>query len=422
MISANALYWIMLTQAIGFNNPKYKKLAKLYHDISFFVNGGEREWRLSGIMNTNNIQKLGTMNKQKANAVLKRCETLGYSVITLDDPEYPECLYNIYAPPAVLYVSGRLPDFDNLLSIGIVGTRSASSYGIDNSYKTGYALSRYNTIIVSGGALGVDCASHRGALAAGGVTVCVRGCGINTNYLGSNEMMRRAITEKGAVVSEYPPDERPNKYYFPARNRIIAALSDGLLVIEAGKHSGSLITADLALEMGKDLFALMGNNTPSNEGSNNRIKEGTAIPVTDFMDILAYYDKSVGDFKSIDFDNILLADIKAVPVKPSKDNSERTAEKEARNKKTDVKADRKIPETKKAETKRTEIEKTKIKKEINLSGDEERVYGFLSFEPIHIDSIAGELKMPVSRVLCALTFLEVKGIVSSLPGRKFVLK
>ena len=172
-----------------------------------------------------------------------------------------------------------MPDIDNTFSIGIVGTRRATKYGIENSYRFAYALSKYGTIIVSGGALGVDGASHRGALATDGITICVRGCGLNCSYLRENSDIRSTIPKRGAVISEYPPDETPRNYYFPARNRIIAALSDGLLVMEAGKKSGSLITANLAAEQGKTIFALLGNNSPQNEGSNALIKEGLAYPL-----------------------------------------------------------------------------------------------------------------------------------------------
>ena len=190
-----------------------------------------------------------------------------------------------------------VPDIDNTFSIGIVGTRRATKYGIENSYRFAYALSKYGTIIVSGGALGVDGASHRGALATDGITICVRGCGLNCSYLRENSDIRSTIPKRGAVITEYPPDETPRNYYFPARNRIIAALSDGLLVMEAGKKSGSLITANLAAEQGKTIFALLGNNSPQNEGSNALIKEGLAIPVTDFMDILCEFDSLYGPFQ-----------------------------------------------------------------------------------------------------------------------------
>lgn len=413
MISVNAKYWIMLTQAIGYNTPKAKKLSSMYSDISAFFAGGEHEWRLSGLFNAPELERLASVKLEDALKVIERCNELGYSVLTIDDVAYPGCLYHIYAPPAVLYVKGNLPDFDEMLSIGIVGTRRASRYGIENSYKFAYALSKYNTVIVSGGALGVDCASHRGALAANGVTVCVRGCGINSHYLRDNEKMREAITAKGAVISEYPPDEEPRGYYFPARNRIIAALSDGLLVIEAGAKSGSLITADLALEMGKDLFALVGNNSPRNEGSNFRIKEGTAIPVTDFMDILMNYDGGKPIQNNVDFSEILMSDINAVPVKRGSSNSPRPPEQTE----TTVVQVNEPPKEAPQDT-----APPSHKKDVKLHGDAKRIYRYLTATPVHIDTIADDLGIPVGRVLGTLTMLEIQGLVRSLQGRNFVLK
>lgn len=424
MISANAVYWIMLTQALGYDNPKFKKLAELYENIADFIEKGEAEWRLCGLFHAMDMEKLSNMKKKAAQKVLARCEQLHYSVLTLDDPAYPKRLYHIYAPPAVLYISGTLPEFDDCLSIGIVGTRRASRYGTDNSYKFAYALSKYNTVIISGGALGVDCASHRGALAANGITVCVRGCGINCRYLQDNAKMREAITAKGAVISEYPPDEEPRAYYFPARNRIIAALSDGVLVMEAGAKSGSLITANLALEMGKDLFALLGNNSPRNEGSNNRIKEGTAVPVTDFMDILAYYSKEQPIHSPVNFDDILLADLEAVPVKGGgKTEIEPLPAKQVHKQRKKHKTTTHHPEAKELPKEQPPAAAPPSKEKISaLKGDAKRIYHYLSAEPVHIDTIADDVGLPVRRVLTTLTLLEVQGLVTALQGRKFRLK
>ena len=409
----------MLTQALGYNNPKVKKLTELYKDIGAFFAAGENEWRLCGIFTVRDMEKLEKMNRRNADRVIDRCVQFGYSVLTIDDPAYPDCLYNIYAPPAVLYVKGVLPDLDSLLSVGIVGTRSASRFGVENSYKIAYALSKCDTIIVSGGALGVDCASHRGALAAGGVTVCVLGCGINSRYLRENEKMRDAITGKGAVISEYPPDTEPRGFHFPARNRIIAALSDGVLIIEAGERSGSLITADFALEMGKDVFALMGNNGPKTEGSNGRIKEGSAVPITDFMDILAYYsradDSSGGD--KVELEDIIFSDIEAVPVK----KGENTAAK--KNDKAFAKPQKKSDAVANKDNKKnTDTPKPKHRNDVNLKGDAGIIYDYLSAEPVHIDTIADDLGLSVGRVLGILTLLEVQGLVLALQGRNYVLK
>ncbi|MBQ7745141.1 MAG: DNA-processing protein DprA, partial [Ruminococcus sp.] len=315
MISKNARYWIWITLALGYNTDKINKLYELYTDIAEFCLGGEKEWRFCGVLSNGDINKLKSIKKSEADKIMKRCEELEYSIVCIDDSVYPECLRNIYASPAVLYVSGDLPDIDNTLSIGIVGTRRASNYGTHNAYKFGYALSKCGVITVSGGALGVDCASHRGSLAAKGKTVCVLGCGINYNYLPQNKEMRDSITKDGALISEYPPDTPPIGYQFPARNRIIAALSNGVLIIESGIKSGSLITANYALEMGKELFALLGNNSPQNEGSNARIKEGTAIPVTDFMDILSAFDNIYLTDEYKEIDELNFADIEEIPVK-----------------------------------------------------------------------------------------------------------
>lgn len=409
MISENAKYWIWITCALGYNNPKVKRIAELYDDVSKFYFGGQKEWRFCGIFTENDIQKLKDASLEDADVIIGKCEKLKYSVIAIDDISYPKCLYNIYSPPAIIYVSGTLPDIDNRLTIGIVGTRRATKYGLDNSYKFAYALAKYGVTVVSGGALGVDCASHRGSLAADGVTVCVRGCGINYNYLNENAKMRSAITKRGAVISEYPPDEAPRNYYFPARNRIISALSKGVLIIEAGAKSGSLITANLALEQGKELFALLGNNSPQNEGSNNRIKEGTAIPVTDFMDILNNFDNLYVTDGSVDFSDISEEDIEAIPVK-----GKFNFRKKDNNKKTDV-----------IESKNNDnisVKEIKHKENLNLNDTAQKIYNYINNEPVHIDKISSDLQIPVFKVLSALTLLEIKGLVKALQGGRYILK
>lgn len=419
MISSNKRIWIWITQVFGYNTPKVRRIYELYSDINDFYNGGEREWRFCGIFSQNDIRKLKCTDISVADKIISRCNELKYSVLAIDDEKYPQCLRDIECPPAVIYVSGKLPDVDNRLTIGIVGTRRATKYGIDNSYKFGYALSKYGVATVSGGALGVDCASHRGSLAAEGVTICVRGCGINASYLSENAGMRNAITKKGAVISEYPPDETPRTYYFPARNRIIAALSDGVLIIESGIKSGSLITANLAGEMGKKVYALLGNNNPQNEGSNERIKDGTAIPVTDFMDILTSFDNLYATSDKIDFNNLSLEDIEAVPVKGMsnlkkkklKNNLTSTISYEKNNKKIYCETEN--------DNSTNEI---KHKENLNLNTTAQSVYDYIGNEPVHIDKIAADLNIPVFKVLASLTILEMKGLIQALQGRRYILK
>ena len=415
MISANAKYWIWITQALGYNNNKVKGLFDLYSDISEFYNGGEPEWKFCGIFSVNEIEHLKKTPIEVSDRILSDCSRFGYSVLCIDDANYPECLLNIYAPPAVLYINGTLPEVDDILTIGIVGTRTASDYGLKNSYKIGYSLAKFGVCTVSGGALGVDCAAHRGTLAADGMTICVLGCGINYNYLRENEGMRKAITNRGAVISEYPPDTPPKSYHFPQRNRIIAALSNGVLIIESGAKSGSLITANLALDMGKELFALLGNNSPQNEGSNQRIKEGTAIPITDFMDILVAFKNQYNLEVENPIDDISLADIEQIPAKgKSIAKNRQKISKNAVSEKSDIL--QKIPQ------KSEQSEKPKHRTDLNLTGDAKIVYEYLTAEPVHIDKISNDLGIPVFRVLSALTQLEMKNLASSAQGRKFSLR
>ena len=414
MNSPNAKFWIWLSQALGYDTPKVKVLRGLYPDIAVFYSGGEHEWRYCGKLSEKDIASLSKTPLSVAESILESCARFGYSVLAIDDPNYPKCLYNIYDPPAVLYIEGKLPDVDHRLTIGIVGTRRATEYGVSNSYKIGYALGKYGVCTVSGGALGVDCAAHRGTLAADGTTICVRGCGINCSYLSENAGMRRTITQKGAVISEYPPYTEPRSFHFPARNRIISALSDGVVIIESGKRSGSLITANLALEQGKEVFALLGNNSPQNEGSNARIKEGSAIPITDFMDILNAFDglylTDEEEKVIVDLDSISLADINAVPIKGKRQ--------------TPAEPIHELFKTARSRTKQTEQPKpTAVHRvDVKLEGDMAAVYRVLTDQPVNIDDISRQLSLPVYRVLTAMTQLQMKDLVNSYPGRKFSLK
>ena len=301
--------------------------------------------------------------------MIARCNELGISIVSLDDPAYPKKLRDICDPPAVLYVKGHLPDFEHSLSIAVVGTRNATAYGKMTSHVLAGSLAKVGAIIISGGAVGIDSLSHTAALEVGGVTVCVLGCGINYPYLMGNSRMRMNIAERGAVISEYPPDHPPGKYTFPERNRIISGLSDGVLVIEAGEKSGSLITARTALEQDRDVFAVMGNITsPYSQGTNALIKDG-AVPVTDYTDIISYYPQFGIEGEPDDI-------VQEIPVH---------------------------------------------KTDIDVSQEAEKVYHAVTADPIHIDTITSASGLPVRAVLQALTELELEGLVKAQKGRMYQL-
>lgn len=363
----SAKYYIWLTLALGFSGPKPKAIHDLYSSVEEFYKGGEAEWRLSGVLKAKDIEALSATPLSRALEVIARCNQQGITVLTFDDPDYPERLLELSDPPAVLYLKGRLPDLSSCLSIAMVGTRNATSYGKRAAHVLSGSLAKVGVVIVSGGAVGIDSLAHTGALEAGGVTLCVLGCGVSFPYLTANRGMRDDIAVRGAVISEYPPDYPPGKYTFPERNRIISGLSDGVVVVEAGEKSGSLITARLAAEQGRDVFAVMGNITsPYSRGTNALIKDG-AVPVTDYRDILDYYPRFSIDASPDDI-------VDEIP-----------------RRRTDV----------------------------QLSPVAAKVYRCIGAEPAHIDEITSSAGLPVSEVLQAVTELELEGLISAQKGRMY---
>lgn len=193
----------------------------------------------------------------------------------MQDAAYPGRLKNIYDPPCLLYVKGRLPVFDEELAVAVVGTRDCTPYGVACAEKLGYGLTCGGAVVVSGLAKGIDAAATRGALRAGGVTVGVVGNGLDIRYPYESGYLYEDVAAAGALLSEYPPGARPAKAHFPARNRILSGLSAATLVVEAPERSGALITAGTAMEQGREVFAVPGPiDAPASAGCNRLIQDG----------------------------------------------------------------------------------------------------------------------------------------------------
>ncbi|MBR5590042.1 MAG: DNA-processing protein DprA [Anaerotignum sp.] len=224
------------------------------------------------------------------------------------NPFYPTLLKNITDPPLGIYVRGELPD-DDIDTVAIIGARKCSRYGATVAYDIAKELAKTNLIIVSGMARGIDSEGHRGILDGGGKTIAVLGCGVDICYPPENKGLMDRILQNGCILSEYPPGTPAMSGHFPARNRIIAGLSRMVVVVEAGKKSGTLITADLALDYGRDVFVVPGNVTSAlSKGTNELIKQGCPI-ITEGNDILialgiAYKEDEKVKFKIKTAENI----------------------------------------------------------------------------------------------------------------------
>ena len=249
-------YWIWFSMINKIGAKTQKDLLERYKTP-------EKIWRLTkdeiqknNILDDNKIDIIiNEKYRQNLDNYIEYMEKNSIKMITIQDEKYPEKLRNIYDPPVVLYVKGNekiLP----IPSIAIIGSRNCSSYGKQTAMQFAYNLSKHNINIISGLARGIDTYAHLGAIKAQKPTIAVVGCGIDIIYPEENKNIFEKITENGAVISEYAIGTKPEKTNFPARNRIISAISDGVLVVEAGKTSGSNITVDFALEHGKNVYSI----------------------------------------------------------------------------------------------------------------------------------------------------------------------
>lgn len=377
---------------------------------------------------------------KKALNTLHFCQKHHVNLLPFDHPNYPKRLRRLPDFPVLLYYRGTLPDIDNEVAIAAVGTRKITEYGQQNGYVISRDLARSGVIVVSGMASGIDTVCHRGALDALGHTIAVLGCGIDVVYPKQNADLMEEIAFKGTVMTEYAPGTPPSGYNFPKRNRIISGLSLGTLVVEADVKSGAMITASYAKEQGRDIFAMPGNVGEMNSlGTNQLIKQGARM-VTGALDILKEYEllfpqkirtdrlnppvthmyvenprpaprKTRGGYTPI-IDDRTNVDERGISVARSLFSlSEFTPKKQPQTKEKDT------TPVKKKESKKVTKEKAEPKPlPTNLTEDETRVLSAMPNDHgITPDELARK-GIPVAQVLVALTTLEIKKLVVSLPG------
>lgn len=390
-------YWVWLSQALGYGSKSVKAVMNFYSSAEEFYNMGSDEWAKSGCFTRKELNSLEKHKLSEAEILIEKASSLGENIITLTDADYPPLLREIFNPPAVIYTKGDISLLESCLCIGIVGTRSATDDGIRTGGRFAKGLALAGAAVISGGALGIDSSAHRGALKAGGITACVLGCGINYNYLVSNARLRSEISEKGVIISEYPPDTPAAGWNFPVRNRIIAGLSKGVLIVEAGEKSGALITAKLALEENRDVFAIPGSvNSTVSVGTNNLIKDG-AIPVTSYRDILEEYS-------DIFTPKITPAEEPLSPEESLKLHEDSMGIDRIRN--FFGKKDKKI--------------KTNNKfLPAGLSQNAVTVYNAMKPTSMNVDEIIINSKLETKNALAALTELEFSNLIEALPGARY---
>lgn len=280
-------YWIWLSLIKGLGSIGKQRLLQSYKTPKEIYNLPKEELRKMKGIGENIINSITSkQNKEKLKRHMEYMMKEEIDIITIQDKEYPKALKEIYDYPPIIYIKGDKEALNIQTNIAIIGCREYSKYGKECAIYFSYHLSKEKVTIISGLAKGIDSFSHKGAIQAQGRTVAVLGNGLDRIYPSENKYLVKEIIEKsGAIISEYPLGTEPERMNFPARNRIISGISKGIIVIEAKKKSGTMLTVDFALEQGKDIYAVPGNiNSLNSTGTNELIKQGAKL-ITNYREI-----------------------------------------------------------------------------------------------------------------------------------------
>ncbi|MDR3313604.1 MAG: DNA-processing protein DprA [Oscillospiraceae bacterium] len=404
----DALYWVWLQCALGVSSSlrtqdilaafggKGENAAERIHAATDY------DRRVSGVFTGRQLARLNQAQLSAAESIAEECAQQQMHILTPQSADYPLRLLELVNHPLVLYAKGSLGCLRQHLGIAVVGTRRADRKSIDIAGRLSASLARAGCVIVSGGAMGIDSAAHRGVLSVpGGQTVAVLGCGIRFNYLMENSALRESIAASGAVVSEFPGNTPALAHHFPIRNRIISGMAAGTVVVEAGERSGSLITAECAAEQGRDVFAVPGDAFGSTyTGANKLIRDG-AKPVFSAMDVLEEYELIFPELLDMKRAERHLGSSAAPILAPQPAAKERqrrpTAPRKTQQKEPAAAAQPASPP----------------------QGLEGTIVALLAKDALHVDAICKSTGERLGAVFTALTNLEMDGLVRQLPGKLY---
>lgn len=355
-------YWIALSLVDEIGSGSIRALLDSFGDAKCIFEADIKDLLQVEGIGEKRARAIKCFNRWKeVERVLSLCETQEIKIITEADESYPAPLKNIHGRPFLLYLKGEILQEDRY-AVAVVGPRKPTEYGVRVADMIAGELAKTGITVVSGMARGIDTVAHKAAIIRGGRTIAVLGSGIDVPYPPENAGLMRRITKSGYVVSEFPPGTKPERGNFPVRNRIISGLSLGVVVIEATNDSGALITAEYALEQNREVFSVPGMITSKrSSGTNTLIKRG-AVLVESAEDVIKELAPQLKGF---------------------------------------------IREA--------------AKRSVSLSDDESNIVKYLSKEPVHVDVLTRESKIPLNKLLSILTALELKGVVKQAEGKRFYL-
>ena len=348
-------FCLMLSLQEGIGPVKYKAIIDRYTNHRKFAENADHEYlNESGIGDKQISAIINFEHWDKIDSLMDKAKAFGIAIICLGEESYPETLTQIYSPPTMLFLKGELGQLGKP-AVAVVGSRTPTSYGREMARKIAGGLAERGLMIISGLAWGIDSEAHQAALDAGGKTAAIFGCGIDIIYPSQHRDLAGKIETGGFLLSEFPFGTRPDKFNFPRRNRIISGLAQAVVIVEAAEKSGALVTADLAAEQGKDVFAVPGQaDNPKSRGALSLLKQGASLATgpEDILEALGWETTSKSEKKNL----------------------------------------------------------------IKLEPDEQKLCDVVGIGPAHVDELTRKLGFPPARLSAIILKLELAGLVVRRPG------
>lgn len=434
--------YIWLSLSFSYGSTKPMEIASRFDDLRELHKMTKESTLSEKYLSPNDIKLLKSTSVERVIKVLNDCNSLGIKLVTMRDKLFPKMLLQIYGAPIVLYYKGDIQCLNEQLAIGIVGTRRINNYSAKVTDMITTGLSQAGAVIVSGGAVGVDAVAHQAAINANGKTIAVAGCGIDVNYPAQNETLRNDILKSGgAIISELPPKTITQGKYFPVRNRIISGLSKGICLPHAPVRSGSLITAEHAIQQGKDIFCVPPWDITNSDcmGVTKYIKEGCVV-VTCAEDILSEYTlyhqhverEEPRQKEDVEHEKHVKREQprqkEHVEHEKHVERAEQIQEehkelKEVSNfKDVDVNNDTEVVDVINVKPDLKEFKESNLSFYNSLDENEKIIFDVLSFEPQLVDEILINSKLSTPKILTTLTDFELKGIITPHSGRRYSFK
>ena len=405
-------YWLWLSEKACVSKVRRLALLRQMGSIDAVYFAGESELLQVEDLSKEELEGLLDKDLGKANEILNQCFELNIRILTWQDAQYPAALRNISDPPIVLYFKGRLPAFGTAPALALIGARKASAAGLLAAKRMGYQLGKAGAIVVSGLADGIDAMGMIGALTADAPVVGVLGCGADVIYPARNRSLYEDTIFRGCILTEYPPHTPPIGYHFPVRNRILSGLCDGVVVVEAAAKSGALITARLALDQGRDVFAMPGSaGSEACAGSNRLLREGACFVETG-VEVIEEYLARYPSLRNVEGWG------KKLGLSP--DDLRQNAREP--DEKTELKVASAVRRPKKAVDNGRDSDYIELKALMRtLPPAQSAVLEALSDGPQTVDDIIDLAQIPAPQTMSALTMLEIRGMVKKAGANRYAL-